>query len=765
MLVQLILGGDIREITEGEFDARLHRVLLTRREAHLHYGRRGGLVAQQQLDLGAMVREAPVIGSSYDGDRHTVEVTFTTGARVMRRGWDGDYYEELDVTPEAVDLSRLEGAPFLNSHSRWSVGDVLGVIEKGWLEELDENAGRALPGYLARAEDGKPKAWAGIAKARFSQREDVAPIERDVADGILRQVSVGYSVQHYERIDDRSDEGRELDLDAPLYVARHWTPLEVSSTPVGADAGATVRNHDRAPTRCLVSVPISRAASLAPQQTREGVTMIRVKIRSTGATEEIRALDYKYTLHELLDDAGREAVRAAGLEVEPAAPAPAGPTQADVDAARNAGAEAERARAGGIRTAVRQAGLEVSVGDEMVARADLTLDAARAEVLEQLASASDALPARSAGLMPRGGLEEDVTRREAMTAALLHRHDPGRYEMTEPGRDFVGMSLVEISRACLERTGETARGMSKMEMVGRAITVGGSDLPNVVANVANKSLRDAYTGAPRTFTAWCRRATLPDFKPASRVQFGQASPLVEVGEHGEFRYAEVADSAEVYALVTYGLIVGLTRQLIVNDDMDALARQPAIFGRASADLESTLVYAVVTANANMADGVALFAAAHGNLTTGPGTAISIASLGVARALMRLQTGLNTDSILNIAPRFLIVPAALETVAQQTVAPISESMLRPGATTDTNPFAGTLEPIAEPRLDADSPTAWYLSGDPAAIDTVEYAFLEGEEGLMTESRQGFEVDGVELKARLDFGVKAIDHRGLYKNDGP
>jgi len=763
MLVQLIIGGDIREIEEGEFDARLHRVLLTRRDAHLVYGQRDDQVAQQQLELDALTREAPVTGASYDAEAHTVEVTFTTGARVKRYGWDGDYYEELEVTPEAVNMARLEGAPFLNSHSRWSLEDVLGVVEKGWLEKLGAEAARALPAYMQRAEGGQAQAYEGRAKARFSQRESVAPIERDIADGILRQVSVGYSVQHYERIDDRSDEGRELELDAPLYVARSWTPLEISPTPVGADAGATVRSNDRAPTRCLVSVPVSRAAAPAPQQTREGEKMIRVKIRSTGALEEIRALDYKHTLHELVDDAGREAVRAAGLELEPA-PTPAGPTQADVDAARTAGAADELARAEGIRTAVRQAGLEPSVADAMVARADLTLDAARGEVLEQLAVASDAQSVRSSGLMPRGGTEEDTTRREAMTSALLHRHDPGRYEMTEPGRDFVGMSLVEIARACLERTGERARGMGKMEMVGRAITVGGSDLPNVVANVANKSLRDAYTGAPRTFTAWCRRATLPDFKPASRVQYGQASPLVEVGEHGEFRYAQVADSAEVYALVTYGLIVGLTRQLIVNDDMDALARQPAIFGRASADLESDLVYAVLTANANMSDGVALFAAAHGNLTTGPGTVITVANLGVARALMRLQTGLNSDSLLNVAPRFLLVPAALETLAQQTVAPISESFLRPDAPGTTNPFAGTIEPIAEPRLDADSALSWYLTADPAAIDTVEYAFLEGEEGLVTESRQGFEVDGVELKARLDFGVKAIDHRGLYKNVG-
>jgi hypothetical protein len=77
---------------------------------------------------------------------------------------------------------------------------------------------------------------------------------------------------------------------------------------------------------------------------------------------------------------------------------------------------------------------------------------------------------------------------------------------------------------------------------------------------------------------------------------------------------------------------------------------------------------------------------------------------------------------------------------------------------------TLTPIAEPRLDAASDKAWYLIANPNQIDTIEYAYLEGQQGAYIESRNGFDVDGVEIKARLDFGAKAIDWRGLYKNSG-
>ena len=78
---------------------------------------------------------------------------------------------------------------------------------------------------------------------------------------------------------------------------------------------------------------------------------------------------------------------------------------------------------------------------------------------------------------------------------------------------------------------------------------------------------------------------------------------------------------------------------------------------------------------------------------------------------------------------------------------------------------SLAVIAEPRLDpASGAVPWFLVASPAAIDTIEYAYLEGQEGVALETRMGFDVDGVEVRARLDFGAKAIDWRGLYKNPG-
>jgi len=177
-------------------------------------------------------------------------------------------------------------------------------------------------------------------------------------------------------------------------------------------------------------------------------------------------------------------------------------------------------------------------------------------------------------------------------------------------------------------------------------------------------------------------------------------------------------------------------------------------------MESDTVWAVVTANANMGDGNALFSTTHGNLIgTGAGTLISVAALGTARQKMRVQTGLNGVGYLNLTPKYLVVPTALETVAQQFTVQTNIIVTQQS---NINPVGPTLVVVPEPRLDANSTANWYLFSDPGMIDTIEYSYLEGQEGVYLETRMGFDVDGMELKAREDFAAKALDWRGMVKN---
>ena len=362
-----------------------------------------------------------------------------------------------------------------------------------------------------------------------------------------------------------------------------------------------------------------------------------------------------------------------------------------------------------------------------------------------------------------------ATRLVGIEEALLHRMHQGA-PLSANGQQYRGMTLIELCREVLEVNGHSARGMSRMEVAGAALLMRGagmlsnSDMPSLLANVANKRLRSAYVENPGTYRLWAKRAPdAADFRTISVAQMSGMPDLLQVNENGEFKYGKLADGGESYNLLTFGRIVGLTRQALVNDDLRGFDRMVTAFGAAAARLENRMVYAQLTANANLADGVALFHALHANLGTGAGSALSLSSLTSARTAMRLQRGMQLEE-LNIAPGFLIVPVALEQTAYQ----LTSNQYTPAATSSINEFRTggrtALAPVVEPVLDGVSSTAWYAAGTGSMIDTVEYCFLSGVDGPVIEAEIGFETDGMALKCRHDFAAKATEFRGLYKANG-
>jgi len=408
-------------------------------------------------------------------------------------------------------------------------------------------------------------------------------------------------------------------------------------------------------------------------------------------------------------------------------------------------------------------------------RSGNTVDQARAAVLAELAVRD----AAGGGHRNVGRLEtvrdEMQVRMAGIEQAIMHRVAPGT-QLDDNGRQYRGMSLLEIGRGFLEAQGVRTSGMDRLQLATqilhfRAGSMGSSDFSSLFANVANKRLRSAYDENPGTYAMWARRApNAPDFKNMSVVQLSGAPDLLQTNEHGEFKYGKMTDGAEAYAVLTYGRIVSLTRQAIINDDLRAFERLVSAFGFAARRLENRTVYSQLTANGNLADGGALFnatatttAGGHANLATGAPSALQLSSLTTGRTAMRLQKGLASEE-LNLAPSYLIVPAALEQTAYQ----LTSSNYVPSQQSNVNEFRTggrtALEPVVEPILDANSATAWYLAAQSSQVDTVEYCYLDGAEGPVIESDVGFETDGVAYKCRLDFAAKAIDFRGLYKSAG-
>lgn len=651
---------------------------------------------------------ASVTPASINDDARTVDLTFSTGAPVRRYDWNaGTYYlEKLSLDPKSVRLDRLNnGGPLLDTHSGWSLASQLGVVEDG---------------------TAKVNGKAGVATVRFSRRDDVEPVWGDVKDRIIRNVSVGYMVYVYEEV----NEAGKL----PVRTAIDWEPYEVSLVPMPADPGAQTR--DGKPEK-----PTLRTNPCQIITRGETAT-----IQEPSMPEETRTAEDQ---SELIVE--RVPPVAAQRAVDP----PIEPNDTD------RGITVERERVNGIMLACRAARLGTGIQDKLI-NDGVSLLEAQTRVFKIL-QGQEAPASRGQIEM---GTPPEVHERAGITEALLHRASPTAFPLTDKGRAYRGLTILGVGELFLKARGIRTSGMSPSDLAGLVLGLNQrgagyhstSDFPELLADVANKTMQKAYEEAPQTFSTIARQITAKDFKNINMTQFGEAPTLLEVKQHGEYTRGTIVDSKETFALKTYGRIFAITRQAIINDDMSAFSTVPMKFGRQARVLESDLIWAQITSNPTMGDSNALFSAAHSNLET-DGDHIDINSLSRARKSIRVQKGQDGVTRLNLTPKYLIVPPSLETKAAQFT-----SQITPATAANQNPFSGLLQVVAEPRLEDNSVTAWYMASDNALIDIVVYAFLEGQTGPTIEQRVGFDVDGVEIKARHDVAALVVDWRGIHKDPG-
>ncbi|XUV80214.1 ClpP-like prohead protease/major capsid protein fusion protein [Enterobacter sp. TMH.L2] len=386
-----------------------------------------------------------------------------------------------------------------------------------------------------------------------------------------------------------------------------------------------------------------------------------------------------------------------------------------------------------------------------VADLDCTVEKAKDQLLAALGKSSTPSNKNSAAHIHagNGNFVGDGIRQALMARA--------GYEKSESDNIYNGMTLREYARMALTERGIGVSSLNPMQMVGQALTHSTSDFGNILLDVANKSLLLGWEEADETFEQWTKKGQLSDFKTAHRVGMGGFPSLRQVREGAEYKYITTGDKGETIALATFGEIFSVTRQAIINDDLNQLTDVPMKMGRAAKGTIGDLVYAILTQNAKLSDGKALFHADHKNLSSG---AISVASIDDARKSMRLQK--EGERTLNIRPAYMLVPVGLETLANQTIksASVKGADINAGI---NNPIQNFAEVIAEPRLDAADAAAWYLAAAKGS-DTIEVAYLNGIDTPYIDQQEGFNTDGIATKVRIDAGVAALDYRGLAKSSG-
>lgn len=359
--------------------------------------------------------------------------------------------------------------------------------------------------------------------------------------------------------------------------------------------------------------------------------------------------------------------------------------------------------------------------------------------------------------------------------------------------DFANMKLSRMAEMYAEKLGCDVRRMAPKDIALVAMGHPGAanryriqrdayhttgSFANLLLDAANKTLLAGYEEAPFTWNMWARDAgTTSDFKTLNRIRFSEMGTPEMVPEGADYPEAAMSDAKESYKINKYGNVFSITWETVVNDDLDAISRIPAMQGAACRRLQNQAVYGVLTANAAMADAGLLFnstaqttAGGHANLASSS-AAPSVTTLNAGFLSMLTKKGLRSDVILNIQPAFLIVPAALSATALQLLGSIADPSVGGSAAGNSNtkniygPNGDRpLKVVIEPVLDGNSATAWYLAANNSQVDTVEITFLEGEQSPVLESEWDFDKDVYKNKVRQTFGVAAIDYRGLYKNAG-
>ncbi len=679
--------------------------------------KRQSAVGDKQRVEGIVYREADVDTEVTSKKKRTLSVSFSSDEPYLRSSWfEEPWLEVLGHNEDEIDLTRMNnGATVHYNHSR-TREDRLG-------------------GVLSASTDGHR----GTAEIQLSERDSINDIWDDVLAGLIRNTSVGYKI-HEKVLTKKNDDGPDE------YRVTKWEPVELSLVDIPADPSVGVGRGDGVDHMYRV---IDLQTAPAGSGDTDEETTVKTEPGKNAAGDKVTTGNEGETVTKTIaEELAADAATKAADEATTKALATEATRQQDIRAIFDGHAVTEDAQALQTKCLTDQ---------------DCTLEDASKMLLKQIGKDKTAT---GIGHFQPGDDAADKFR--AMVDNNLQTRARFKGVVLDPASEIRGYSLPEIARACLQFNNMDASG-TRMDMIGRAfmmragsgIGLTPSDFPSILANITGKAALLGFEETPETWMNWCTIGILSDFKQSKRVGLSQFEDLELIGPGGEYKYGKFTDKGENITLASYGKIFAVARQTIINDDLSMLLRVPTLMGRAAARVPGDLAYAVLTTNPDLADGVALFHASHGNI--GTGAVISVASVGDARELMALQSDISGESNgSNIVLGHLVVPTQLEDVANV----LRNSEFDPGDTGNTrshNPRRGTFAVTGDPRLSADSALIWYAVAG-AGNDTVEVAFLDGIQAPRIEEKAGWTVDGAEFKVGLDVAAAAMEHRTFVRNAG-
>lgn len=678
--------------------------------------------ASATREMPALTMRAAFTPSTLDAEKRTVQLTWTTGARVLRGFWDR-YWEELSLDPKHVRLDRLNnGAPVLDTHSTDGIRSIIGVVENAQLQRTK-----------------------GVATIRFDSGAEGAEAMRKVQEGVLRNVSVGYRVHKMEKIEDGADK-------IPVYRVVDWEPHELSMVPIGADADAGVRSADSDRNPCVFVTRIKETKMDDDDETTNDSTPSgdSPAVAATRAAASARIEDAK--TRAATEQAAAEKARAEE-RIRVAEITSLGKRFKMGDAW-----VANMIAIGASVEEVRKAILDIGVRD------DGEFNPGTYTRMEAGEDARDKFVRGGlAWVLERCGHTQTIAQAKKVERLAHNFKDVS----TDPG-EFRGMRMTDLARYAIElRGGRVPKGLHGEALIRRALETRGdsgfnttSDFAILLETAMNKIFVGQYALAPVTWPMWAGRKSVADFRTSTFYRPGTFGVLDTVTEAGEIKHKNVPDGEKrTLTPGTKGNIIGITRRALANDDLGAFTNLASGLGLTAAFTIESDAFALVTANAGLGinyDANPLFHSSRSNI--GPTGTMSVTTLDGGRAVMAKQKDPSANQFLALRPAVWLGPVELGGVAKQ----FNESTTDPTdnkAQGVTNRVRALFRDIVDsPYLSAQSATRHYLLADPTLFPVFAVGFIDGQEAPRIESEQSFGFDGLQMKVIVDYGTAVLDYRG-------
>jgi len=470
----------------------------------------------------------------------------------------------------------------------------------------------------------------------------------------------------------------------------------------------------------------------------------------------------------------------------------------------------ERERVEFIRALGTRVGASAEKINEMVENGTSVADAGKVFSRQEVETAVPVAPEKPEikfGVDARDKFVEGAGASLAMQAGVLDQEKDAKTIDNVRRSQYNGIGIMQLARNCLHADGVgNAHIMNNedvyslmMRRLRVQLDAGGSaqatgDFANLLSNTLNKALARGWEVAGTTYQKWCGTGSLRDFKQADLIKVTEFSDVVKIPEGQAAKYGEFSDTKETAQLETYGRLYSLTRQAMINDDLNWFARVPMRVTAAVRRKMNKLAYGLIyNNNGGTSDFVgptmnedsnSLFDATnHSNyVAAASGGAPSTSTLNTAWIAMRTQTlpspdGGRSDTIYaNIQPKYILfgpnqamnvyrLLSSTYLVGSNEVGNAEGSMASniygPGQVRN-------MIPIEDAEIDGlnSSYNPWYLAADPSLVGTVTVYTLNGKDAPTSKSEEAriSEVQGMSWSVMHDFTFAVEDWRGLYCNVG-